>query len=208
MVGGTESSSVTVEWAMAELLRNPDAMRRAQEELAQVVGLNNSVEEPHLSQLTYLNAVIKETLRLHTPFPLLVPRFPSQTTTLGGYKVPKSTTIFINAWAIHRKPDVWEEHLKFKPERFLGVEGKFAYSGNNFNFIPFGSGRRMCAGLPLAEKMVPYVLASFLHSFEWKLPNSSGKLLDLSDKFGLVTKKLEPLVAIPTPRLSNLDLYP
>lgn len=215
-MGGTESSSTTVEWVMAELLKNPEAMNKLKEELTQVVGLNKMVEESHLSQLHYLNAVIKETLRLHPPFPLLVPRTPNQNTTLGGYKVPKGASIYINAWAIQRDPTLWENPLEFRPERFLMMNGttqdhdvnagKLAYTGNNFNFIAFGSGRRICAGLPLAERVLTFVLASFLHSFDWKLPEFCGKL-DLSDTFGIVTKKLDPLIAVATPRLSDLKLY-
>jgi cytochrome P450 len=97
--------------------------------------------------------------------------------------------------------------LEFRPERFLNTDpnNSFDYLGNKFQYLPFGSGRRICAGIPLAERMLIYVLASFLHSFDWRLPNDTK--VDLSDKFGFVTKKLTPLIAIPTPRLSKLELY-
>ena len=210
MVGGTDTTTTMVEWTMAELLKHPEEMRKVQQELTEVVGLSNMVEESHLSQLTYLDAAIKETFRLHPALPLLIPRRPSVTTTIGGYKVPKDTKIFLNVWAIHRDPENWEDPLEFRPERFLSNNNnygnKFDYSGNNFHFLPFGSGRRICAGIPLAERMLNYVLASFLHSFEWKLPQPEAEL-DMSDKFGIVMKKLEPLCAIPTPRLSDLELY-
>ena len=209
-MGGTDTTTTMVEWTMAELLKNPEAMRKVQQELTQVVGLSNMVEESHLSQLTYLDAAIKETLRLHPILPLLVPRRPSATTTVGRYKVPKGTKIFLNVWTIHRDPAIWEDPLEFRPERFLPNSNdngdKFDYSGNNFHFLPFGSGRRICPGIPLAERMLNYVLASFLHSFEWKLPQPEAEL-EMSDNFGMVMKKLEPLCAIPTPRLSNLELY-
>ena len=209
-MGGTDTTTTMVEWTMAELLKHPETMRKVQQELTQVVGLSNIVEESHLSQLTYLDAAIRETFRLHPALPLLVPRRPSITTTIGGYKVPKDTKVFINVWAIQRDPVIWEYPLEFRPERFLcdnNYKGnKFDYSGNNFNFLPFGSGRRICAGIPLAERTLNYVLASFLHSFEWKLPQDEVEL-EMSDKFGIVVKKLEPLSAIPTPRLSNLELY-
>ena len=139
-----------------------------------------------------------------------MPGRPSATTTVGGYKVPKDTKLFLNVWAIHSDPAIWEDPLEFRPERFFPNNNdygdKFDYSGHNFHFLPFGSGRRICPGIPLAERMLNYVLASFLHSFEWKLPQL-GAELDISDKFGMVMKKLEPLCAIPTPRLSNLELY-
>ena len=210
MVGGTDPTTTMVEWTMAELLKHPEEMRKVQQELTEVVGLSNMVEESHLSQLTYLDAAIKETLRLHPTLPLLAPRCPSVTTTVGGYKVPKDTKVFLNVWAIHKDPEIWKDPLEFRPERFLrnnNEQGdKFDYTGNNFHFLPFGSGRRICPGIPLAERMLNYVLASFLHSFEWKLPQPEAEL-DMSDKFGIVMKKLEPLCAIPTPRLSDLELY-
>ncbi|KAL5538040.1 hypothetical protein UlMin_044525 [Ulmus minor] len=204
VVGATETTTTTVEWTTAELLKHPEVMKKVQEELTQVVGLNNTVEEFHLSQLTYLNAAIKETFRLHPPLPFLVPHCPSQSATVGGYHIPKGTRVFLNVWAIQRDPSIWEDPLEFRPERFLN-DPKYDYSGNNFYFFPFGSGRRICAGLPLAERMMVYILASFLHSFDWKLP--PGGKLELSDRFGIVIQKSEPLIAIPTSRLSNLELY-
>lgn len=119
--------------------------------------------------------------------------------------IPKDTKVFVNVWAIHRDPQLWEYPLEFRPERFLESSGKFDYSGNNFVYLPFGSGRRICAGLPLAEKMLKYILASLLHSFEWELPD--GKELEFSDTFGIVCRKMKPLVAIPRPRLSRAELY-
>ncbi|KAF3448404.1 hypothetical protein FNV43_RR09117 [Rhamnella rubrinervis] len=205
VVGGTDTTSTMVEWTIAELIQHPDIMHKVREELIQVVGLNNWVEEFHLPKLTYLNAVIKETCRLHPALPLLVPRCPSDSRTVGGYLVPKGTRIFINAWSIHRDPSVWDNPLEFMPERVLNDPSKFDFYGNSFEYLPFGSGRRMCAGLPLGERMLIYILASFLHCFEWKMP--VGVKLELSDKFGIVTKKMVPLVAVPTPRLPNLELY-
>ncbi|KAJ0083126.1 hypothetical protein Patl1_11935 [Pistacia atlantica] len=113
--------------------------------------------------------------------------------------------VMLNVWAIHRDPALWENPLEFKPERFLDDPEKFDYLGNNFKYVPFGSGRRMCAGIPLAERVLMFILASLLHSFEWKLPD--GAELNLTEKFGIVIKKSEPLIAIPTPRLSNSELY-
>ncbi|PON53788.1 Cytochrome P450, E-class, group I [Parasponia andersonii] len=204
------TTMTALEWAMADLLKNPEAMNKVQEELTQVVGLTITVEDFHFSQLTYLNAVIKETLRSHPPVPFLVPRYPSQSTTIGGYNVPKGAKIFLNVWAIHMDPSNWENPLEFRPERFLNNSddddaSKFDLSGNNFNLIPFGSGRRACAGVPLAERMLLYVLASFLHAFEWELP-CGGKVV-LSEICGIVLKKREPLLIFPKPRLSNYELY-
>ncbi|XP_051130117.1 flavonoid 3'-monooxygenase CYP75B137-like isoform X3 [Andrographis paniculata] len=203
VAGGTDTSATTMEWAMAELMNNPIIMEKAQKELSEVVGLDNIVEEHHLPKLKYLDAVVKETLRLHPAVPLLVPRSPSQSSIVGGYTIPKNTTVFINVAYIQKDPRFWDNPREFKPERFLG--GEYDFSGNSFKFLPFGSGRRICVGLPLGERMVMYFLASLVHSFDWKLPNDQK--LDMSEEFGMMLRKSVPLVAIPNPRLFDSKLY-
>lgn len=209
VIAGTETTAATIEWVMTESVHNRDVMQKVQKELELVVGLNNIVEEFHLPKLQYLNAALMETLRLHPVVPLLVPRKPSQSCTLSGYTIPKDSKIFINVWEMQRDPLIWENPLEFKPERFLDkppAAGKWDFRGNNFQFLPFGSGRRVCAGIPLAEKMLMYLLASLLHSFDWQ-PTETNKEIDLKEKFGLVMRKSKPLLAIPTKRLPNSDLY-
>lgn len=203
VVGGTETSSNTVEYALAEMMNKPKILKKVQQELETVVGKDNIVEESHISNLPYLYTVMKEVLRLHPALPLLVPHCPSTTSNVAGYTIPKGSRVFVNVWAIHRDPSIWENPLEFCPERFS--DGKWDYSGNDFNYFPFGSGRRICAGTAMAERMFMYSLASLLHSFDWSLP--AGETLDLSEKFGIVLKKKTPLVAIPTPRLSNPSQY-
>ncbi|KAH7864383.1 hypothetical protein Vadar_028987 [Vaccinium darrowii] len=205
VVGGTDTTVTTVEWVMAELLHKPKVMKKVQEELADIVGLDNIVEESHMPKLHYLDADLKETFRLHPALPLLVPKRPNKSSIVGGYTIPKDTRVLLNVWAIHRDPQAWDDPSEFKPERFLSDASKWDYNGNNFEFLPFGSGRRICAGIPLAEKMAIYLLASFLHSFNWEVPQ--GEEIDLSERFGIVMKKSTPLIAIPTPRLSSLKLY-
>ncbi|KAL0289233.1 UNVERIFIED_CONTAM: Flavonoid 3',5'-hydroxylase [Sesamum calycinum] len=158
-----------------------------------------------MPKLKYLEAVIKETMRLHPAVPLLIPRSPTQTSTVGGYTVPKRSMVFVNMAWIQRDPSIWDSPLKFKPERFLHDNKKCDFSGNSFHYLPFGSGRRICAGLPLAERMLMYLLASLLHSFEWKRPDS--EIIDMSYTFGAFLRKSTPLLAIPTPRLSKPNLY-
>ncbi|KAI3940025.1 hypothetical protein MKW98_029801 [Papaver atlanticum] len=207
VVAGTETTSTTIEWVMTEMMQHPEIMERVQAELDQVVGNNNTVEESHLSKLHYLDAVVKETFRLHPVAPLLIPHSPSSSCEIGGYIIPKGATVFCNAWAMQRDAEAWNDPLKFQPERFLsdGNVKKFDYNGKNFNYLPFGSGRRICAGIPLAERMLTYVLASLLHSFDWELPRDTK--LDVAETFGIALKKSTPLVVIPTPRLVNLELY-
>ncbi|XXG43138.1 hypothetical protein AAC387_Pa01g3246 [Persea americana] len=135
----------------------------------------------------------------------MLPRSPRQSWTIGGNMVPKGTRIFIKVWAVQTDPDSWENPLEFRPERFLEETGRHDYKGNDYRYIPFGSSRRLCAGLPIAERMLVYVLATFLHSFEWNLPEKT--MLNVEGIFGIVLKKAEPLLGIPTPRLSNPVLY-
>ncbi|KAL7165172.1 hypothetical protein ACSBR2_040949 [Camellia fascicularis] len=203
LLGKPNLSDFFPEFAMAEMMNKPEVMKKAQEELETVVGKGSIVEESHINKLPYLQAILKEVLRLHPILPLMVPHCPSQTCIIGGYTIPKGARVFINVWAIHRDPSIWENPLEFRPERFL--DGKWGYRGADFNYFPFGFGRRMCAGIAMAERMFLFSLASILHSFDWKLPE--GENLDLSEKFGIVLKKRVPLMAIPTLRLSNPTLY-
>lgn len=190
---------------MTEMMLHPKVMTKAHEELTNVVGVNNIVEEFHIHKLEYLHAVVKETLRLHPAAPLLLPRCPSQSCNVGSYTIPKSTKVFLNVWAMHRDPNFWDNPSEFRPERFLIGAVDLDYHGNSCRYLPFGAGRRICAGLPLGERMLMYLLASLLHLFEWKLSN--GAELDAAEKFGIVLEKSTPLIAIPFPRLSNLVLY-
>ncbi|TYG43340.1 hypothetical protein ES288_D11G008600v1 [Gossypium darwinii] len=203
MVGGTDTIPTTAEWAMTELLRHPDKMAKLVAELDMVVGNQTVVEECHIPKLIYLDAVIKETLRLHPVVPLLLPHVPSETSIIGGYTIPKDCRVFINAWAMQRDPKLWDDPLRFQPERFL--ESDMSYRGNNFRYFPFGSGRRICVGVSMAEKMVALLVGSLVHSFQWGL--LEGTKPGLEDKFGIVLKKAESLVAIPIARLPNLEQY-
>jgi len=203
VVGGTDTTSNTIEFALAEMMNKPEVLKRAQQELEDVVGKDNIVEESHINKLPYLYAIMKEVLRMHPTLPLLVPHCPSESCVIGGYTIPKGARVFVNAWAIHRDPSIWENPLEFKPERFL--DGKWDYSGNDFNYFPFGSGRRICAGTAMAERMFMFMLGSLIHSFDWKL--EEGDKHDLSEKFGIVLKKKVALMAIPTPRLSSSIMY-
>ncbi|KAL0289234.1 UNVERIFIED_CONTAM: Flavonoid 3'-monooxygenase [Sesamum calycinum] len=185
---------------MAELLNHKEKLHKVQKELSDIIGLSTVAEESHLPKLRYLDAVVKETLRLHPAVPLLLPRRPSQSCVVGGYTIPKHTTVFLNVWSIQRDPSLWDNPLEFNPERFLnGTDQEWDFHGNNFQYAPFGSGRRVCAGVALAERTLMYILASLLHSFEWRLPD--GEDVDMTEKLGLVLRKSTPLIAIPTPRL-------
>ncbi|XVF07756.1 hypothetical protein REPUB_Repub06bG0167100 [Reevesia pubescens] len=196
-LAGSETTSSTIEWALTELLCNPETMMKAKAELTRVVGPNKKVEESDTENLHYLHAVIKETFRLHPPIPLLVPRRAIQDTKFMGYHIPKNTQVFVNAWAIGRDPEVWVDPLSFNPDRFIG--SKIEYKGYHYELIPFGAGRRMCAGVALADRVLHLVLGSLLHHFDWELGgNVTKETIDMKDKLGVTMRKLEPLLAVPT----------
>lgn len=179
---------------MVELLSHPAAMVAAREELSRVVGEGNKFEENHIDSLPYLQAVIKETMRLHPPIPFLVPRRAIREVEFMNYRIPENTQLFVNAWAIGRDPQCWEEAAEFKPERFLG--SKRDYKGQNFELIPFGAGRRICAGIPLAHRMLNMVLGNLLHEFEWGVDEIGRKeMMDTRERMGVTVRKLVPLMA-------------
>ncbi|KAF7011923.1 hypothetical protein CFC21_026170 [Triticum aestivum] len=195
---GSDTSSSTVEWAMTELLQNPASMSSACNELAEVIGSKRNIEEDDIVRLPYLQAVIKETFRLHPPGPFLLPRKPERTLKIAGYTIPKDSRVFINVWAIGRDKDVWTEPEKFMPERFLGSTVDFR--GADFELLPFGAGRRICPGMPLAIRMVHLVLASLLNQFKWSFPVELERDgIDMEEKFGLSLTKVVPLRIVPTP---------
>ncbi|XP_023749253.1 cytochrome P450 76T24 [Lactuca sativa] len=196
-IAGTDTSSNTITWAMTELLLNPDMLSRLREEVRQVVGEDGKIEEAKIIDLPYLDAVINETMRLHLAAPLLAPHKTENQVKLGNYIIPTNTQILVNAWAIARDPKYWENPLVFMPERFLS--NKLDYKGQHFEFIPFGSGRRRCPGMPLAHRMVHLIVASFVYYFDWELPHAKEEM-DMNTIFGLTLLKAIPLVAIPLTR--------
>ncbi|XP_071703016.1 geraniol 8-hydroxylase-like [Rutidosis leptorrhynchoides] len=195
-LAGTETSSNTTEWAMTELLLNPEMFSKVRKEVSTIVEKDGKIQEAKILDLPYLNAVIKETMRLHLSVPLLVPHKTETEVKLGKYIVPKNTQILVNAWAIARDPEYWDNPLIFNPERFMGNE--VDYKGQHFEFIPFGSGRRMCPGIPLAHRVVSLMVASFVNHFDWKLPHAREEM-DMNDIFGLTLLRATPLMATPIP---------
>eukprot|EP01018_Ginkgo_biloba_P008292 Gb_24989 [translate_table: standard] len=182
------------------MLLNPSMMKKVKDELESVVGLNRMVEESDLPQLEYLKAVVKEILRLHPPGPLSMPHEARENCIVGGYNIPRKARIIVNVFALGANPNSWEDSEKFKPERFIG--SPIDVKGQNFEVIPFGSGRRGCPGQPLAISLVEYALATLLHCFDWRLPDGMrAEDLSMTEEFGLSTPRAVHLVAVPTPRL-------
>ncbi|GKV41519.1 hypothetical protein SLEP1_g49036 [Rubroshorea leprosula] len=200
MFGGTETVASAVEWALAELMRSPEDLKRVQQELAEVVGLDRRVEESDFEKLTFFKCTIKETLRLHPPIPLLLHET-AEDAEVGGYYIPARSRVMINAWAIGRDKNSWEDPDTFKPSRFL-KEGVPDFKGSNFEFIPFGSGRRSCPGMQLGLYALELAVAHLLHCFTWQLPDGmKPSELDMNDVFGLTAPRATRLFAVPSKRL-------
>nr|BBG28367.1 flavonoid 3'-hydroxylase 1 [Cymbidium hybrid cultivar] len=208
---GTDTTSSTVEWAMAELIRHPNLLKQAQTELDSVVGHNRLVSESDLPNLPFLQAIVKETFRLHPSTPLSLPRVASSDCEIDGHLIPRGATLLVNVWSIGRDPSMWpDEPLAFRPGRFLaggrheGVDVK----GNDFELIPFGAGRRICVGLSLGLRMVQFMTATLIHAFDWELAGGeTAEKLDMEEAYGLTLRRAAPLVAKPTTRLA-LKAYP
>ncbi|XP_054796037.1 cytochrome P450 71D10-like [Prosopis cineraria] len=195
-IGGTETTATTTEWAMAEMIRSPEVMKKAQEEVRRIYGNKGYVDQSELHRLKYVDSVIRETLRLHPPVSLLGPRENSEACRINGYDIPAKTVVNVNAWAINRHPDYWNEPEKFQPERF--INNTVDYKSTNFELIPFGGGRRICPGVSFATPILELIISNLLYHFDWKLPNGEKhEELDMSESFGAVVKRKNDLCLVP-----------
>ncbi|XP_027185027.1 tabersonine 16-hydroxylase 1-like [Coffea eugenioides] len=193
---GSETSSTAMEWAISEMIKNPEIMKRAQQEVRNFYNVKGNVDESRLHELKYLHAIIKETLRLHPSAPLLLPRECGQECKINGYDVPAKAQIIVNAWAIGRDSNYWSEAEKFNPSRFLDSE--IDYKGNNFEYIPFGAGRRICPGISFSQAVIELVLAQLLFHFDWKLPGDlKPEEFDMVEKLGRTIRPKNDLLLIP-----------
>ncbi|KAI9084298.1 hypothetical protein K1719_033805 [Acacia pycnantha] len=201
--GAYETSAVSVEWAMSELLRNPRVMKNLQNELETVIGMNRMVEETDLSKLSYLNLVVMENFRLNPVAPL-IPRASAKDVTVGGYYIEKKSRILVNLWALGRSPQIWSDNADmFYPERFLN--GNIDVQGHDFQLIPFGSGRRKCLGMQMGLTTVKLVLAQLVHCFDWELPfGMKPDELDMTESFGFTLPRSKHLSVVLTHRLSSM----
>nr|AGN04218.1 cytochrome P450 [Salvia miltiorrhiza] len=196
-IAGTDTSSITIEWAMSELIRNPSKLNKAQEEVRKVFDDKGYIDEDKFDELKYLKLIIKETLRLHPPLPFLVPRINAERCEINGYEIPAKTTVIVNAWALGRDPKYWKDADKFIPERF--EESSHDFKGNNLEYLPFGAGRRMCPGMSFGLANIELPLAMLLYHFDWKMPKGiQNKDLDMAEAFGVTVRKKHHLHLIPT----------
>ncbi|KAK7394876.1 hypothetical protein VNO78_15417 [Psophocarpus tetragonolobus] len=192
LVAGIDTISSTVEWTMTELLRNPDRMVKLRKELSQVMGKDVTLDESNILKLPFLQAVVKETLRLHPPGPFLVPHKCDETVKISSFMVPKNAQVLINVWGMGRDPTIWDNPEMFMPERFLECEIDF--KGHDFEFIPFGTGKRICPGLPFANRTMHLMVAALLHNFEWKLADGlMPEHMNMNEQHGITLKRAQPL---------------
>ncbi|XP_042514005.1 cytochrome P450 98A2-like [Macadamia integrifolia] len=200
ITAGMDTTAISVEWAMAELIKNPRVQEKAQEELDRVIGIEWVLTEADFSNLPYLQCVAKEALRLHPPTPLTLPHKANAHVKLGGYDIPKGTNIHVNVWAVARDPAVWKEPFKFRPERFL--EEDVDMKGHDFQLLPFEAGRRVCPGAQLGINLVTSMLGHLLHHFHWAPPDGvKPEDVDMLENPGLVTYMRTSVQALPMPRL-------
>ncbi|KAL1216740.1 Cytochrome P450 98A9 [Cardamine amara subsp. amara] len=203
LTAGADTNAITIEWAMAEMIRCPNVQEKVQNELDSVVGSKRLMSESDIPNLPYLQSVVKEALRLHPPTPLMLPHKASETVQIGGYKVPKGTTVYVNVQAIGRDSANWKNPYEFRPERFL--EEETDVKGQDFRVLPFGSGRRVCPAAQLSINMMSLALGNLLHCFSWTT-STPRENIDMTEKPGLVCYMKTPLQAIASSRLPQ-DLY-
>lgn len=187
LLAGTDTSSVTLEWAMSNLLNHPEILKKAKNELDTHIRQNCLVDEPDLSKLSYLQSIVYETLRLHPAAPMLAPHLSSEYCTIGEYNIPQNTILLVNAWAIHRDPKLWSDPTHFKPERF-------EKESEASKLLSFGLGRRACPGANLAQRTVSLTLALLIQCFEWK--RTSKEEIDMTEGKGVTMPKKFPLEAM------------
>uniref|UniRef100_A0ACD5WI61 Uncharacterized protein n=1 Tax=Avena sativa TaxID=4498 RepID=A0ACD5WI61_AVESA len=197
-IAGIDTNAATILWAMSELIRKPYVLKKVQAEIRAVVGRNGRVQSDDVSKLSYLRMVVKETLRLHPPGPLLLPRETMRHIQIDGYDVPAKTRIYVNAWAIGRDPTSWpDDPEEFNPDRFRASDIDF--KGEHPQLMPFGTGRRICPGMSMAVATVEFTLANLLCCFDWALPEgTAAKDVSMEEEGRLIFHRKTPLVLVPT----------
>lgn len=196
---GTDTTYTLLEWAMTELLRHPKIMKEVQNEIREIVGDKSNVTEDDLDKFHYLKAVFKETLRIHPPIPILLPRQSTQDVKINGYDIPEGTQVYINYATIAKDRASWDQADEFRPERFL-VNPSINFLGNDLQFIPFGAGRRICPGIEFTMRVNELALASLLNKFDWSQPcEEREEDMDITESTGATKHKKSPLIALATP---------
>lgn len=205
--GGTETTSSAAEWIMSELMRNPAVMAKAQAEVRRTFDNKNPQGHESLVEgLCYMRMVVKEGLRLHPVLPLLLPRVCRETCDVGGFEVTEGTRVMVNGWAIARSPEHWQDAEVFRPERFVDSTAT-DYTGTRYEYLPFGSGRRMCPGSNFAMATLELTVARLLYYFDWSLPDGiRPEELDMDMIVGATARRRNQLHLIATPYNVPIEL--
>ncbi|KAH9693258.1 cytochrome P450 83B1 [Citrus sinensis] len=196
LIAGTDTSAATLIWALTYLMKNCRVMKKVQEEIRSLIRNKDFVDEDDVEKLSYLRAVVKETLRMQPVAPLLIPRETTEKCKIDRYEIPQKTRVFVNAWAIGRDPETWENPNEFYPERF--IDSPIDFKGQHFELIPFGAGRRICPGIQMGIATVDLALANLLYKFDWEMPfGMHNDDLDFDALPGLAVHKKNPLCLVP-----------
>lgn len=194
--GGSDTAATLINWTMAEMLKDTRVLKKAQAEVREGINRRGKIDEATFEEFSYLKAVIKESLRLHPSVPLLLPRENREAVVINGYDIPVKSRVIVNAWAIGKDPKYWTEPDKFYPERFM--DSLIDYKGSNFEYIPFGAGKRICPGMNYGLANTEQVLALLLYHFDWKLPNGmKNEELEMTEEFGITMSRKGDLYLIP-----------
>ncbi|KAI5072186.1 hypothetical protein GOP47_0012292 [Adiantum capillus-veneris] len=196
-VAAIDTTLWSTEWGVAELVNNPRIQRKIIDELDNVLGKGVPLTEPDLPRLPYLQAMVKEILRVHMVVPLLLPHMNLEAAKLAGYDIPAGCRVLVNAWGIANDPRYWDKPEEFNPDRFL--DNNVELNGNDFRFIPFGSGRRSCPGSIIALPLLGLVLGKLLQAFEILPPPGDNKvdLSSVGSQLGLTIAKRSRVVMKP-----------
>ncbi|KAK9075978.1 hypothetical protein SSX86_004308 [Deinandra increscens subsp. villosa] len=204
-VAGTDTTAITLEWTLAELINNPKVLQKARNEIDTVVGNKRLVEESDAPNLPYIQAIIKESLRLHPPIPLLI-RKSNETVTVKGYDIPAGSMLYVNIWSIGRNPQYWDNPLEFNPDRFLeDGSSTLDVKGQSFQLLPFGTGRRSCPGVNLAIREAHVLVAMLIQCFEWNVKD--GQVLNMDEQGGLTVPRAVDLVCFPSLRPNTPHIF-
>ncbi|XP_045794690.1 cytochrome P450 703A2 [Trifolium pratense] len=206
IAAATDTSAVTNEWAMAEVIKHPRVLKKIQEELDAVVGPNRMVMESDLSNLNYLRCVVRETFRMHPAGPFLIPHESIRPTIINDYYIPAKTRVFINTHGLGRNTKIWDKVDEFMPERHFSTNGSRVEisHGLDFKILPFSAGKRKCPGAPLGVTLVLMALARLFHCFDWTPPKGlNHQDIDTQEVYGMTMPKVHPLIAVAKPRLEK-----
>jgi phenylalanine N-monooxygenase len=212
MLASVDNPANNVEWVLSEMLNQPEVLQKAVDEIDRVVGKERWVQEYDIPGLNYVKACAREGYRLHPVAPFNMPHVSMQDMTVASYFIPKGSHVLLSRYGLGRNPRVWEEPLKFKPERHLLKKDESStthkevnLTENELRFISFSTGRRGCMGVQLGTSMNVMLLARLLQGFSWSFPPNMEEI-DLSESINHLLKA-KPLHACAKPRLAP-KLYP